>query len=96
MNEKIKRELIKIVNIETDYYDGAYLVYSKNIIRIIIKSIYKVIRKYGNVKCLYSIKANLNNEIISFIAESIDGFDVASWNEYQKVKIDNTKYITTK
>lgn len=94
MNTKIKAELIKILNMEMNCYDGAYIIYSKNIIEIIIKNIYKTLSSYRNIKCLYSIKANLNSEIISFVSEFIDGFDVASWKEYQKVKNYTNKIMS--
>ncbi|MDE6566892.1 MAG: hypothetical protein K2K70_04050, partial [Lachnospiraceae bacterium] len=48
----------------------------------------------NEVKCGYSIKANINENVIDYISGFIDGFDVASYSEYKKIKKYNSeKYV---
>ena len=85
MSEKIKKELIEILNsISADYIEP-YIIYSRKIMKLIVQEIIDILNECGNVKCLYSVKANLNDHVISYLSEFVDGFDVASWEEYTHV-----------
>lgn len=66
------------------------IVYNLDFIKFIIDSIREDISNYvennSNIKLFYSCKANTNLEILTFLNPLVDGFDVASKYEYQKVK----------
>ena len=66
------------------------IVYNLDFIKFIIDFIREDISNYvenkSNIKLFYSCKANTNLEILTFLNPLVDGFDVASKYEYQKVK----------
>lgn len=69
---------------------GPSIVYNFDFIKFTIDSIREDIIKHvknkSNIKLYYSCKANTNPEVLAFLNPLVDGFDVASKYEFQKVK----------
>lgn len=86
MNDEIKKEIIEMINSLKENYNEPVILYSSQIIGDIMEKVHHAVDKCISMKCLYSIKANLNHEVISVLTPLIDGFDVASWREYEIIK----------
>lgn len=67
--------------------------YVKYIINTLKNDINEFVEKKENIQLFYSCKANTNEEILKFISNHIDGYDVASKYEFHKVR-DLTKSIS--
>lgn len=82
MQNLVKSELNKII-IREEEYSGPQIYYSRRLIKYVLDEI----RNHaGDTLVLYSVKANTNKRIIEYMSGYVDGVEIASWDEYVKVK----------
>lgn len=82
MEQKIKDF---ISNINLLKFEKTAYIYNLDILESNIKNIYKKISLLGNIKIYFACKANQNFEILTFLRDKIDGIDIASIQEFNKV-----------
>lgn len=92
----IKEYIDNFLQNYSEKYTNATIYYLKDVIVETVSAINNNLKEYPNVHLLYSIKANYNFEILELLSEYVYGFDVASYQEVDKVEkyLDYVDYIS--
>lgn len=85
MKNNIYEQVLKSINKIFSVCDGhsPVVYYDTEIIKYIMQDIKQ--NSTSNLKILYSLKANNNENVINFINEFSDGYELSSWNEYRQL-----------
>ncbi len=83
--DKIKGHIRDFIEQYDTEYNGPIVYYLKNVIHDTLEYLDSQMALYPNFKLLYSVKPNMNPEIMSLLAQHLSGFDAASNAELKTI-----------